>query len=612
MMSQRIGRNDPCWCGSGKKYKHCHMREDKAKAKPKASTPVPRPSSPSPPPPPPPPEIPPEIAAANARWEQFEAAADLEEQVDLFQGWLASGLLDDEGAVEMLETIRGGLDTYHSPDGRTRYADLLQRLRQEAPDLYEHHIVYYHADLIKDAIADGRWDDLPELLIPFSQKPGRGIEIFSNIKEQLMYHGQIQPLIDVMRQTWPEVAESGEILPWAVEEFAGDLSLLILLDYLERTESPRSNDPALLDAVAPYGKFKASWLKQAVRYLSAPAPSDWSTDDFGQAVDAERWENNLSILLFEFMADQRRHGVPLSRSELVRGPLLTMLDDQLVAASTPNQPRRGKKRARKRAAQPQSPLVPRHKTLDKALVDLFPFLGARPFKAGAIAELLPAYLHFLACLGLIHPTEMDEGLASLRPMIVDQLLPVLRSYGGDPRMGEAVETAWSDAALDALRDDPALAEARVHPPVMPAPAPPPPARRPGSLQTYTFKATYLYKPSVWSKIEISENQTLDDLHYAILGTVDFDADHLYSFFMSGRAWDEGTEYASPHADGPSAARIKIKALTLRMKQKFLYLFDYGDEHRFEVQLVDVNPDAPQDVRYPRILETHGKPPRQYG
>jgi preprotein translocase subunit SecA len=22
------GRNDPCWCGSGKKYKHCHMRTD--------------------------------------------------------------------------------------------------------------------------------------------------------------------------------------------------------------------------------------------------------------------------------------------------------------------------------------------------------------------------------------------------------------------------------------------------------------------------------------------------------------------------------------------------------------------------------------------------------
>jgi preprotein translocase subunit SecA len=27
---KNIGRNDPCWCGSGKKYKHCHYKEDKA------------------------------------------------------------------------------------------------------------------------------------------------------------------------------------------------------------------------------------------------------------------------------------------------------------------------------------------------------------------------------------------------------------------------------------------------------------------------------------------------------------------------------------------------------------------------------------------------------
>ena len=27
---KRPGRNDPCWCGSGKKYKHCHMRLDEA------------------------------------------------------------------------------------------------------------------------------------------------------------------------------------------------------------------------------------------------------------------------------------------------------------------------------------------------------------------------------------------------------------------------------------------------------------------------------------------------------------------------------------------------------------------------------------------------------
>ncbi|MBM3127306.1 MAG: hypothetical protein FJ009_01575 [Chloroflexi bacterium] len=27
-VGQKIGRNDPCWCGSGKKYKNCHMQKD--------------------------------------------------------------------------------------------------------------------------------------------------------------------------------------------------------------------------------------------------------------------------------------------------------------------------------------------------------------------------------------------------------------------------------------------------------------------------------------------------------------------------------------------------------------------------------------------------------
>jgi uncharacterized protein YecA (UPF0149 family) len=25
------GRNEPCWCGSGKKYKKCHFHEDEGK-----------------------------------------------------------------------------------------------------------------------------------------------------------------------------------------------------------------------------------------------------------------------------------------------------------------------------------------------------------------------------------------------------------------------------------------------------------------------------------------------------------------------------------------------------------------------------------------------------
>ena len=34
--AEKPGRNDPCWCGSGKKYKKCHLLEDDKKAAAKA------------------------------------------------------------------------------------------------------------------------------------------------------------------------------------------------------------------------------------------------------------------------------------------------------------------------------------------------------------------------------------------------------------------------------------------------------------------------------------------------------------------------------------------------------------------------------------------------
>ena len=30
-VSEKPGRNEPCWCGSGKKYKKCHFHEDDRK-----------------------------------------------------------------------------------------------------------------------------------------------------------------------------------------------------------------------------------------------------------------------------------------------------------------------------------------------------------------------------------------------------------------------------------------------------------------------------------------------------------------------------------------------------------------------------------------------------
>lgn len=65
------------------------------------------------------------------------------------------------------------------------------------------------------------------------------------------------------------------------------------------------------------------------------------------------------------------------------------------------------------------------------------------------------------------------------------------------------------------------------------------------MESYTFHVSIPNTGRVWRKVELRADQTLEDLHFAIQDAFDFDADHLYSFFMSGRAWDSSTEYTLP-------------------------------------------------------------------
>lgn len=133
---------------------------------------------------------------------------------------------------------------------------------------------------------------------------------------------------------------------------------------------------------------------------------------------------------------------------------------------------------------------------------------------------------------------------------------------------------------------------------------------PDRLKTYLFKVQLQWMPSVWRTIEVRENQTLHQLHRAIQRAFNWDDDHLYSFFLSGEAWDRRTEYASPYAEGERSARARLDSLGLRSGQRFLYLFDYGDDLRHDVEVLNMN-DRPDPVRYPRILEVHGEAPPQY-
>jgi hypothetical protein len=157
------------------------------------------------------------------------------------------------------------------------------------------------------------------------------------------------------------------------------------------------------------------------------------------------------------------------------------------------------------------------------------------------------------------------------------------------------------------------------PPDLPAEYKSGPNRRPrpsvrarqGIVKTYLLRVSHRALRHIWRDIEIAADQTLEDLHLMIQRAFAWRDDHLYSFFMNGRAWDRNAEVGSPWSDCYlHTHQVKIGALDLKPGRRFLYLFDYGDNHEFDVSVVRIDAVANQG-EYPRIIAVRGPSPQQY-
>jgi len=109
-----------------------------------------------------------------------------------------------------------------------------------------------------------------------------------------------------------------------------------------------------------------------------------------------------------------------------------------------------------------------------------------------------------------------------------------------------------------------------------------------------------------------EDQTLEDLHLQIQVTFAWNDDHLYSFFIGDGLGGKMSEVGSPWSDTLLHTHLAtIGELGLAPGRRLLYLFDYGDNHEFDVEVIDLNPLAPKG-KYPKILSYPGiNKPKQY-
>jgi hypothetical protein len=363
-------------------------------------------------------------------WELFEAA-NPEQKVALFQSTLDAGVLDDDYAFEFLNLIRKDFNA-ESQEDRTAYTQLLDRFREQEPEIFRQSSHYYHRDLLNYAIVEGRWSDIPELLEPFTQE--HVLDDLLIVAAQLKYHGQVRPLIEAMQIARPKIRGSDRYIPGADDEFDAVLMELILVDYLENSTAPRPDDPALLEPTADLLRWKKGWLDWFI--LAVSEPGAWSLEDLWEKSGKKKRTRHFDTLFVGFIAAQRRAGVPLTRglmawrkwAEVFHGPFVKF--------------KRPQKSKKSRASPPSALLIPRIASVRKMLDESFGFLGGDPYEVIAAMGLIQPYLEYLEDLGLIGTDEVRKTGEKIKPL-VDQLDPLMGYFNVDPAARANLTGAWS-------------------------------------------------------------------------------------------------------------------------------------------------------------------------
>jgi len=190
---------------------------------------------------------------------------------------------------------------------------------------------------------------------------------------------------------------------------------------------------------------------------------------------------------------------------------------------------------------------------------------------------------------------LDAGLADQQAMML-MAREQLFGSADEEEPGEEVELLGHEAQQEEL---------------WPEPLPLPPG---AEQQGYRLRVRLRWMPKVWREVEMPGDHTLENLHSIIHRAFEWDNDHLYAFYLSGKRGDTLTEVGAPTNFGdeepPLTSEVALAHLELKRGQKFLYLFDFGDNLEHDIEYLSAfKPE--RTTTYPRVTEVHGEAPAQY-
>ncbi len=134
-----------------------------------------------------------------------------------------------------------------------------------------------------------------------------------------------------------------------------------------------------------------------------------------------------------------------------------------------------------------------------------------------------------------------------------------------------------------------------------------------AAEIYVLRAALAGFRGVSRKLALRGDETLADLHQLLQFAFEWDDDHLYAFWLTGAFWDrQVASYGRPEfeQEGQRSARARLDRLDLQVGQKLAYVFDFGEEWRVRLTVVEIRPAS--TATFPPILASCGDAPPQYG
>ena len=466
---EQVGRNDPCPCGSGKKYKYCHMRADReaaqkaekerqaqllaqAKAHEQEAVVFAAPGRDDK-------DVEdndaedegadPRIELLNKLWEEF-GRAEGERRWELCQSAMDNQLMDGEQAFEFFSALHR--DAFER-GLESRFVRLVIELREKCFDAYVDEIAYIFDWTFPFLTKSERDAFLPDLSADLITDGPCKVESFLNCVDLLAVLGESALYTQVVRAAQEGVRSAG-LFEWALDAYKGQYIDTYLFEYLENTPPEARRDPEHIDDFLASLPFRDELLQdEVIAYLKRLAGErrSWSLEDLPVRTSGRKDDrippttvDHVVHLSQEFLAYLRwEKGIPFVKGGLATRELRQFLANQEIP-SPARRPKSRKRRELPAAPVPAAvlPLCPDREQLDRNLYDLMSFIGYQPYKGIALLEVIPYWLQFLEECHLIERKQHRQCLQALRPL-VNSVQIYWQNETLDRQIAENLASAWA-------------------------------------------------------------------------------------------------------------------------------------------------------------------------